>query len=117
MLHQHGRVSTYVGNGHTGSHDGYRLQAGLTDPMGLDFDAGGNLYIADWGSQSIKRVSADGWVRTVAGTAGQYGMKDGSGSAALFFAPMGVSIDRKRHVAYVTDTDNARIRKIELPLP
>ncbi len=50
-------------------------------------------------------------VTTLAGTAGQIGSADGTGSAARFFDPYGVAVDSAGNV-YVADTVNDTIRKI-----
>jgi sugar lactone lactonase YvrE len=112
-----GQVTTYAGDGHTGGQDGPRRTARFTAPMGIDLDEAGNLYVADWGTHTIRRITADGWVHTIAGSSGVNGLRNGPGAVALFLAPMGIAVDRKRNVAYVADTDNQRIRKIELPQP
>ena len=51
---------------------------------------------------------------TLAGTAGQAGSADGTGSAALFNDPRGVAVDSADNV-YVADTGNDTIRKLSIP--
>jgi hypothetical protein len=50
-------------------------------------------------------------VSTIAGTAGYYGTNDGTGSAARFFYPAGMTVDSAR-VVYVVDQVNSTIRKL-----
>ncbi len=116
-LENNGRVTTWAGDGHNRAADGPIASASFILPMQLDFDASGNLYVGDWGAQAVRRISPDGWMKTIAGTPGQYGFRDGTGAQALFIAPMGVVVDRRRNIAYVADTDNQRIRRIFLPRP
>src|SRR5674476_602278 len=48
---------------------------------------------------------------TLAGSAGNYGSANGSGSAARFSLPLGVAVDTNG-IVYVADTYNDTIRKI-----
>lgn len=66
--------------------------------------------MADYFSHSIRRVSADGDVTTIAGD-GTPGHKDGVGTAAKFFMPIGIAVDRSGNL-YVADEGNNMIRKI-----
>jgi sugar lactone lactonase YvrE len=65
-------------------------------------DAAGNLYVADRGNFTVRKVSPAGVVTTLAGLAGARGSVDGVGSAARFAAPYGVAVDGAGSV-YVTD--------------
>jgi sugar lactone lactonase YvrE len=51
-------------------------------------------------------------VTTIAGTAGTIGSADGTGAAARFNNPFGITTDGTN--LYVADTDNCTIRKIEI---
>ena len=110
-----GKVSTYAGDGHTGLIDGPAQTARFIAPMGLALDREGNLYVADWEGPTIRRITRDGWVTTLAGANGMIGSYDGTGPSARFSAPMGIAIEGNR--AYVADTDNHLIRRIDLPRP
>jgi streptogramin lyase len=74
-------------------------------------DAAGNVYVADTNNYTIRKISPDGFVTTLAGTAGSPGSADGSGAAVSFNFPAGVAVDAAGNV-YVADTDNHTIRKI-----
>ena len=56
-------------------------------------DASGNIYVADTANCSIRKVTASGVVTTIAGYPGGYGSTDGTGNAALFFYPAGITMD------------------------
>jgi sugar lactone lactonase YvrE len=104
-------VFTPLAGGQTGSLDGAGSAAQFDQPSGLAIDSQGNLYVADTGNSTIRKVTPSGVVTTLAGTAGMTGSADGQGSAALFSSPTGIALDSSGNV-YVTDTGNGTIRKI-----
>jgi alpha-tubulin suppressor-like RCC1 family protein/sugar lactone lactonase YvrE len=107
-----GQVGTYVGvPSSLGSTDGYRTNARLNKPTGLAMDGDGNLYIADTGNHTIRRVDTNGYVTTWAGVRTVSGLLDGPASQALFNAPEALAFDSARNL-YVGDTGNSVIRKI-----
>lgn len=107
-----GDVSTFAGSaGEAGSSDGFGSAARFNNPAGLTFDAAGNLYVADRGNQTIRKITPAGLVSTSAGLAGNSGTADGFRSNARFAFPSGVAIDRAGSV-YVADSYNHTIRKI-----
>lgn len=111
--YEHYRFSTYAGgagNG-AGSSDGAAGDARFRFPYGLAIDGADNIYVADAGNHTIRKISATGVVTTVAGSAGAPASTDGSGSAARFNDPEGVAIDSTGNL-YVADTGNRTIRKI-----
>ena len=80
-----GVVSTYAGGiDQGGSNDGNLTSARFNSPWGLAFDATGNLWVADAGNLTIRRITPAGAVATVAGTANVLGNSDGTGPAASF---------------------------------
>jgi sugar lactone lactonase YvrE len=74
-------------------------------------DSSGNVYVADAGNSTIRKVTPAGVVTTLAGGAGQFGSTDGTGSAARFNAPAGVAVDSSGNV-YVADSGNSTIRYV-----
>jgi serine/threonine protein kinase, bacterial len=105
-----GMVSTYAGKGPSGSINGYKDTSTFSSPLGVALDAGGNMYVADYGNNLIRRISAAGVVSTLAGT-GAAGADDGNGAQATFNLPEGVAADAAGNV-YVADNGNNLIRKI-----
>jgi sugar lactone lactonase YvrE len=117
-----GVVSTIAGTGQTphivGHADGVGASASFNQPEGVAVDSAGNLYVADSGNSTIRKITPSGsgasktWtVSTLAGTAGVIGSADLTGSAAQFYYPLGVAVDSAGYV-YVADTYNETIRKI-----
>jgi len=105
-----GLVTTLAGSGSSGSADGTGNAASFDQPYGVAVDATGNLYIADWGNNKIRKVTPTGVVTTIAGS-GQPGSADGVGTAASFYRPFGLAVDQTGNI-YVADTNNELIREI-----
>lgn len=91
--------------------DGVGAAARFNRPFGLAHDAAGVVYVADTGNRVIRRVAADGTVTTLAGSAGQAGSTDGSGSAARFSFPRGIALGPDGDL-YVADESNNLIRRV-----
>lgn len=113
-----GTVTTVAGTaGQTGSADGSGVAARFSGPQGIATDSFGNLYVADSGNNTIRKIAATNLfapvaiVTTLAGTAGQRGSADGSGAAASFNHPYGIATDSAGNI-YVGDSGNYTVRKI-----
>ncbi len=106
-----GAVSTLAGlAGSSGSTDGTGNAARFSYPYGVALDSAGNVFVADEGNQTIRKVTPGGSVTTLAGLAGSQGSTDGPGSATRFSSPRGVAVDGAGNV-YVADYSNMTIRK------
>lgn len=103
-------VSTLSGNGKRGFADGASVVAQFNNPSGISMDASGNLFVADVGNHSIRKISPIGEVSTFAGN-GTRGFNDGIGGEATFASPNSVAVDASGNT-YVADRDNNCIRKI-----
>lgn len=108
-----GIVMIVAGTGEPGYHDSLAYFSRFNQPMTVAADNGGNVYVADAGSHTIRRIGSDGHVITVAGS-GEPGYRDGLREEAQFFSPTGVSVDIEGNLI-VSDSKNHRIRKILLP--
>ncbi|MCR4302803.1 MAG: hypothetical protein NUV63_01065 [Gallionella sp.] len=90
--------------------DGTGIAASFYFPFGVTTD-GTNLYVVDSAGNIRQIVIATGAVSTIAGTTlGTTGSTDGTGTAAKFALPRGITTDGTN--LYVADTGNSTIRKI-----
>ena len=107
-------VSTIAGVLETpGFNDGQALSSRFFNPHGIAADGTGNIYIADRYNHTIRKISVDGLVSTIAGKAGFSGSQDGLGALARFNEPWGLCVSEEG-VIYVADTKNNKIRQIDL---
>jgi sugar lactone lactonase YvrE len=108
-----GQVTTLAGTASApGTADGVGAAARFGDPEGVVADGAGNLYVADTGGETIRKiVVATGQVTTIAGSPGVFGSADGVGAAAQFGAPVGIAADDAGNL-YVADSENNTIRKV-----
>ena len=104
-------VGTMVGTGKAGTVDGIGTAASFSNPIGITTD-GTHLFVADTFNNSIRKiVIATGAVSTLAGAAAP-GTADGTGAAARFYYPYGITTDGTS--LYVSDYGNHAIRRIDI---
>nr|WP_324257862.1 hypothetical protein [Cellvibrio fontiphilus] len=107
-----GTVTWLAGSGMQGSSDGIGAAASFYRPYDIAID-GAYLYVADTYNHKIRKIEiTTGAVTTLAGSGPLAGSADGTGAAAGFFMPSGITTDGT--YLYVADTDNHKIRKIEI---
>src|SRR5581483_2490506 len=107
-----GVVTTFAGTALApGAADGHGAAARFNAPAALTIDPAGNLYVVDASNYTIRKITPNADVTTVAGTAGATGSTDGTGAAARFFAPDGIAIDGAGNL-YVVDSQGSTVRKI-----
>ncbi|MDL1948765.1 hypothetical protein FBQ97_03005, partial [Acidobacteria bacterium ACD] len=107
-----GVVSTLAGlEGTPGSSDGRGAAARFNAPWGVAVDSLGNVFVADMGNSTIRKVAPDGMVTTLAGLAGTPGSTDGTGAAARFSSPQGPGLLPSGDLL-VADSGNHTIRKV-----
>jgi uncharacterized protein (TIGR03437 family) len=107
-------TTTFAGNtteGNTGD-GGAATAAELWFPAGLAIDTAGNLYIADYGTYSVRKVDTTGKITTVAGT-GTFGYTGDGGpaTAAQLAAPLAVAVDAAGNI-FIGDPGNGNVREI-----
>ena len=107
-----GVVDTVAGNGTCGSRDGNGGAARFCSPRGIALDRWGNLWVADSGNHTVRRIEPSGYVSTVAGSPGVCGSRDGRGGGAQFCDPQDIEVDQWGNV-YVVDTGNSTVRMID----
>ena len=113
----HGDVNTFAGVEYdfsisqNSSIDGDAHTSRFFVPEGVAVDRNGNLYVADRRNSTIRKVSPDGWVTTLAGTPGKAGSQDGTGTEARFVSPTAITVDGDGNL-YVADSMDNTIRKV-----
>jgi uncharacterized protein (TIGR03437 family) len=109
-----GMIARVAGTGDAGysGDGGPAISAMLSTPEGLALDAAGNLFIADWGNQRVRKIGPDGVITTVAGNGlGGYSGDGGPATAAELFAPAGVAVDNVGNL-FITQGGTA-VRKVD----
>ena len=96
-----GAISTFAGTGTRGfgGDGGAAISARLDGPDGVAADGSGNVYIADFGNDRIRRVDSSGNISTIL-------------AAPAVRSPRGVAVDGSGNV-YIADTGNHRVRKVD----
>ena len=105
-----GSVSTIAGNGNDGFVDGSASEAEFYVPIGIVVDPEGSVYVGDEGNSSIRKITGDGQVTTLAGN-GKFSFCDGVGKNAEFNAPGAIAMDSAGNL-YVADYLNNCIRMV-----
>ncbi|GAA3973378.1 NHL repeat-containing protein [Mucilaginibacter dorajii] len=103
-------VTTITGNGTIGYVDGSLADARFYAPQALVTDATGNIYVADFSNNMIRKITPGGVVSTLAGS-GTAGYDDGTGANASFNNPRGLVFGADGNL-YVADRGNNLIRKV-----
>ncbi len=109
-----GNMSTFAGGAGVGySGDGGKATAAaLSRPSGIAIDSSGNVYIADYGNSTVRKVSTTGIITTIAGT-GAYGESADGGPAnkAALGAPYALAFDPAGNL-YISDLAFETVREI-----
>ena len=107
-----GVVTTLAGwAGQSGTNDGKGSAARFSYPSGVAVDSAGNVYVADFGNHTIRKMTSGGVVTTLAGWPEASGTNDGPGDVARFYYPQGVAVDSAGTV-FVADRLNHTVRKV-----
>jgi sugar lactone lactonase YvrE len=110
-----GKISTIAGNGTAGflGDNGAATGAEVYLPTGVAVDASGNVYIADYGNNRVRKVTVStGVISTVAGNGtGGFAGDNGSATSAKLYRPAGVALDSSGNL-YIADAYNNRVRVV-----
>ena len=111
-----GIISTIAGNGTAGfgGDHGNAINAEFNNPTGVAADGLGNIYIADYGNNRIRKINDSGIITTIAGTGiARFWGDNGLADTAMLNGPSGVAVDKSGNI-YVADKANQRVRKIDI---
>jgi hypothetical protein len=109
-----GVITTVAGNGISGyaGDAGPATAARLFAPVAVHADGSGNLYVADFGNQVVRKVDASGVITTVAGNGvAGYSGDGGAATAAKLHRPSGVTSDNAGNI-YFSELGNSVVRKV-----
>jgi len=110
-----GIITTVAGTGnfnHSGD-GGPATSAELDSPSALAVDGQGNLFVAEWAAFTVRKVSPDGIITTVAGIAYSDGYSGDGGPAtsAELTEIFGVAVNAQGTL-YIADRVNQRVRQV-----
>ena len=109
---QSGVVTTFAGQMDVkGYQDGTGAGALFTRPNGITIDSSGNLFVNDYGTAVVRKITPAGVVTTLAGKAFASGQVDANGVNARFGTIRGMAVDGNGNV-YVAE--DLVVRKITL---
>lgn len=108
-----GIISTYAGNGQQGfkGDGGPANSAELNRPTGVAVDNAGNLYIADYQNDRIRKVNTNGIISTVAGGGNSNPVNGSPADSVILYAPDGVAVDASDNI-YIASLVGSRIFKV-----
>ncbi|MCX2741717.1 NHL domain-containing protein [Pontibacter anaerobius] len=110
-----GTITTVAGNGTAGfsGDGGPAINASLNEPVGIAIDGAGNLYIADYQNQRVRKINAlDGSIATVAGNGSRSYSGDGGPATSAGIGDLyGLAIDKAGNL-YLSDWLNNVVRKL-----
>jgi sugar lactone lactonase YvrE len=107
-----GAVTTLAGiAGIPGGADGQGTNAQFNLPQGVAVDSAANVYVADTGNHTIRKIAPGGLVSTLAGFVGVFGSDDGATNNARFNGPVGITLNSSGNI-FVTDYNNHTIRMV-----
>jgi sugar lactone lactonase YvrE len=109
MIGTAGMVNTFAGTGIAGASN-VADSVSFNSPLGIAVDNVGNIYVADYENNLVRKITQAGMVSTLAGS-GAKGANDGLDTAATFNLPEALAVDAADNI-YVADNGNNLIRKV-----
>ncbi|HEX3386340.1 MAG TPA: cadherin-like beta sandwich domain-containing protein, partial [Mucilaginibacter sp.] len=109
-----GGVASVIAGSTPGYANGPAVSAQFNTPGDVKIDAAGNLYVADFENNAIRKITPAGIVTTIAGSdvpGNTPGFANGAGTTAVFNNPPGLYVG-PGNVIYVADLYNNDIRAI-----
>jgi DNA-binding beta-propeller fold protein YncE len=90
-------------------------EAQLNAPTDVEVSADGTVYVADTGNSCVRAIRTDGVIETVAGICAAPGFSGDRGRAtqATLNRPYGIELDGEGNLL-IADTDNHRVRRVQL---
>lgn len=107
-------VTTLAGNARKNSYgnvDGNGSEARFFFPNSAAIDGNDNIYVADFENNTVRKITPQGDVTTLAGKAREFGKIDGEPLQARFSGPRGLVVDQDGNIL-LSETGNSNIRKI-----
>jgi len=109
-----GILSTIAGTGANGfgGDGGPAINASFSFPAGLSVSLAGEVFVADYNNNRIRKIDAAGTITTVAGNGTAAFSGDGAlATNASINLPTGVAVDAAGNI-FIADRNNVRIRKV-----
>jgi hypothetical protein len=112
-----GIISTVAGNilqpwgGFTGD-GGLATHAAISSPHDVAVDGAGNIYIADWGNNRVRKIDAGGIIHTLAGNGNSVPSGDGGPATGAGMRADSIAVDAAGNI-FIADAQNGYIRKVD----
>jgi trimeric autotransporter adhesin len=106
-------ISTVAGSMSAASGDGPALNAQLSAPNAVAVDGAGNVFVADYNNNRVRKITKDGVISVVAGngTSGSFSGDGGPATSAAIWGPDAVAVDGSGNL-FISDNINRRVRKV-----